>query len=64
LIFRFGLGLWSTSIITASDYAQIPTFFRRNLHNRRVRDISGSTMPTLVDDDAGEFPLSGREHHE
>jgi hypothetical protein len=64
LIFEFGLGLWSTSIITASGCAQIPTFFGRNLHYRRVRDIGGSSMPTLVDDDAGEFPLSGREHHE
>jgi hypothetical protein len=31
---------------------------------RAFGGISGSSIRRLVDDDAGEFPPSGREHHE
>jgi len=47
-----------------AGYRRIPSFFGRLLPVRPVRAVFGSNMPTLVDDDAGEFPLFGREHHE
>jgi len=59
----FWLGLWSWSrwINTASGCAR----FRHSSAVIPFRpEINGSSIPTLVDDDAGEFPLSEREHHE
>jgi hypothetical protein len=48
----------------ASGQGPNPAVFGHDRGLLSIPDSDGSSIPPLVDDDAGEFPLSGREHHE